>query len=92
MNESVCMTLYFNTGTTLIASINSGRHCVSVESSNLQYIWAKVRAVKAINPVTTDKNDEEKNKAEDSKEDKEEAEAGNEEKSEEEARKEDADE
>ena len=44
-----------NTGTTLIASISSGRHCVSVESNSLQYIWA----------TTTDKNDEERNEAED---------------------------
>ena len=83
--------MYFNTGMTLIASINSGRHYISVESSSLQYIWAKVRAVKAINPLTTDKNDEEKNEAEDGKEDKMEAEAGSEEKSEDEAGKKDAD-
>lgn len=55
-----------NTGTTLlIASIGSGRHCVPVESSSLQYIWAKIRAIKAINPTTTDENDKERNEAED---------------------------
>ena len=54
-----------NTGTTLIASISSGRHCVRVESNSLQYIWAKICAIKAIIPTTTDKNDEERNEAED---------------------------
>ena len=46
---------YNTTGTTLVTAVASGRHCVSVENNSLQFIWAKVRAVKAINqPGTTE--------------------------------------
>ena len=42
-------TLYDSfTGTTLIAAVNTNWNCVTIENNSLQYIWAKVRAVKAI--------------------------------------------
>lgn len=36
------------TGTTLIAAVNCTRNCVTIKNNGLQYIWVKVRTVKAI--------------------------------------------
>lgn len=74
-----------NTGTTLIAAVNSGRHCVTVESSSLQYIWAKVHAVKSINPTTVEDeamSSEQKNEAKGGNNENDKNETGNEDKDE----------
>ena len=41
----------------MIAALNNSRNCVTVENNSLQYIWAKVRAVKAIGQTISNNND-----------------------------------